>query len=435
MASMLSNAALFLARRYMRARRSFVSVITIISILGVMLGVLTMIVVNSVMKGFEGEFRRILIGSQPHMLLHPLEDKPASPQAAAELLAKVRQQAEVETACTYASGIIYAEHRRQQSAMKLLGLPAEGAPFLRTKTAKKLEAGSLELRPGGIITQNYTAAQLDAQPGDKIGVYASKSVTDVVHRYREATDEEDQAKREAAYETIKLPAQEIELTGYVRAEMDMPYAYASLETAQKIFGLGTEVNGVLVELKDPNAAQATAARFAAAGLVPPGWKAALWLDGNEARLAAMGNERVMMGIVLTIIGFVAAFSVMNTTITVTTQKRREIGVLTALGSRQSQIVSIFVSQAAFVGVLGTLAGLGLSALVLTFRNELRAAIAIASGGSTGPDTGMFLATIPAQIEPWFIVWTSLGSVALCLLAAVPPAWLAARVDPAVALRD
>lgn len=432
---MPSNAAFFLARRYLRSGRSFISVITIVSILGVMLGVLTMIVVNSVMKGFEGEFRRILIGSQPHMLLHPLEDKPATPQAAAELLAKVRQQPEVATASTYATGVVYAEREGMQSAMRLLGLPADGTPFYLAKAGNKLAKGSLELQAGGIVAPDYIAGQLNAEPGNKIGVYPSASVIDVVHRYREASDEQDQTKREAAYETIKLPAQEIQLLGYLRAEMDLPYAYTPLETAQQIFKLGTDVNGVVVELKEPNAVRATVERFASAGLIPPGWKASLWLDGNEARLAAMSNERVMMGIVLVIIGFVAAFSVMNTTITVTTQKRREIGVLTALGSRQGQIVGIFVSQAAFVGVLGTVAGLVLSALVLTFRNQLRMAIALASGGSTEADTGMFLATIPAQIEPWFIVWTSLGSVALCLLAALPPAWLASRVDPAVALRD
>ncbi len=80
-------------------------------------------------------------------------------------------------------------------------------------------------------------------------------------------------------------------------------------------------------------------------------------------------------------------------------------------------------------------GLILSGLVLRFRDDLRMAIAVLSGGSSNADSGMFLATIPAQIEPWFIVVTCIGSITLCLLAALPPAWLAARVDPAVALRD
>ena len=149
----------------------------------------------------------------------------------------------------------------------------------------------------------------------------------------------------------------------------------------------------------------------------------------------MSNERIMMWIVLMIIAVVAAFSVMNTTITVTTQKRREIGVLTALGSRQSQIIGIFVSQAAVVGTLGTVIGLALSGLVLWLRDDIRMGIAVLSGGNTDSASGMFLATIPAQIDPAFITLTCLGSITLCLLAALPPAWLAARVDPAVALRD
>jgi lipoprotein-releasing system permease protein len=165
-------------------------------------------------------------------------------------------------------------------------------------------------------------------------------------------------------------------------------------------------------------------RFLAAGIIQSGWTASLWTDAGDARLAAMSNERVMMGIVLMIIFVVAAFSVMNTTITVTTQKRREIGVLTALGSRQSQIIGIFVSQAAFVGTLGTVSGLILSGLVLRFRDDLRAGIALLSGGNADSSSGMFLSTIPAQIEPWFITATCLdelertggqyGLISLCI---------------------
>jgi lipoprotein-releasing system permease protein len=148
----------------------------------------------------------------------------------------------------------------------------------------------------------------------------------------------------------------------------------------------------------------------------------------------MSNERFIMFFIIGIIGLVAAFAVMNTTITVTTQKRREIGVLAALGARQGQIIQIFVSQAAVVGVVGTLSGLGLSALVLRYRNDIRGLIATLSGGSSS-DADLFLSTIPAHIDPVFIAYTACGSVLLCLAAALPPAWLASRVDPAVALRD
>lgn len=432
---MLSNVTLFLARRYLRAKRSFVSIITVISILGVAVGVLMMIVVSSVMKGFEGEFRKVLIGSEPHMLLHPQGKKPTDVKSVADVLAKARQQPEVLATSSYINSVMYAEHDGMQSGMDVIGLPEDGAQFYMAKIAKHKLEGSLELTPNGVVCADYVAGQLNAHPGDKISVYASSNVTSAVKRFRIVSDEQDEAKRHTAYKEIKLHPQEINLLGVTRAESAGSYGYVTLATAQQIFGFGAQVSGVLIELKQPGEVKEVARRFQAAGIIPAGWSASLWTDAGDARLAAMSNERVMMWIVLLIIAVVAAFSVMNTTITVTTQKRREIGVLTALGSRQSQIIGIFVSQAAFVGTLGTLAGLVLSGLVLSFRNDIRMGIAVLSGGSSSADSGMFLATIPAQIEPWFIVVTCIGSITLCLLAALPPAWLASRVDPAVALRD
>ena len=432
---MLSNATFFLARRYLRAKRSFVSVITVISILGVAVGVLMMIVVSSVMKGFEGEFRKVLIGSEPHILLHPQDKKPTDVKSVADVLAKVRQQPDVLAASSYISGIMYVEREGQQSGMDVIGLPEDGAKFYMAKIARHKLEGSLELTAGGVICADYVAGRLNAHPGDTISVFASSNVTSAVKRFRIASDMQDETKRYAAYKEIKLHPKEIKLLGVTRAESAGSHGYVTLETAQQIFGFGDQVSGVLIELKQPGEVKDVIKRFTAAGVVPAAWSASLWTDAGDARLAAMSNERVMMWIVLLIIAVVAAFSVMNTTITVTTQKRREIGVLTALGSRQSQIIGIFVSQAAFVGILGTLTGLALSALVLRYRDDIRMGIAVLSGGSANADSGMFLATIPAQIEPWFIVVTCLGSISFCLLAALPPAWLAARVDPAVALRD
>lgn len=432
---MISNATLFLARRYLRAKRSFVSVITIISILGVTVGVTAMIVISSVMKGFEGEFRKTLIGSEPHMLLHPLGKKPAQAKTAAEIATKTQTQPDVLSASAYIGGTLYAERDGMQSGMDVIALPEDGAKFYMEKVARHRLEGELTLRHGGVVCSDVISGQLNAHPGDKISVYASMNVTSAVQRFRVASDEQDEKKRHAAYKDIKLHAREIIVQGSLRAETAGLYGYTTLETAQQIFGLGEQVSGVLIELKQPGEVKDVKKRLEAAGIIPAGWTASLWTDAGDARLAAMNNERVMMTIVILIIFVVAAFSVMNTTITVTTQKRREIGVLTALGSRQGQIIGIFVSQAAFVGTLGTVGGLGVSGLVLRFRDDIRMAIAVLGGGNADSSSGMFLATIPAQIEPWFVLATSIGAITLCLLAALPPAWLAARVDPAVALRD
>jgi len=432
---MISNATLFLARRYLRAKRSFVSVITIISILGVTVGVTAMIVISAVMKGFEGEFRKTLIGSEPHMLLHPLGKKPAQAKTAAAVAYNVQTQADVLSASTYIGGTMFAERDGLQSGMDVIALPESSAKFYMEKVARHLIEGDLTLRHGGVVCADFIAGQLNAHPGDKISVYASTNVTSAVQRFRVASDEQDEKKRHAAYKEIKLHAREIIVQGSLRAETAGAYGYTTLETAQQIFALGDQVSGVLIELKQPSEVKDVKKRLEAVEIIPAGWTASLWTDAGDARLAAMNNERIMMTIVIMIIFVVAAFSVMNTTITVTTQKRREIGVLTALGSRQGQIIGIFVSQAAFVGTLGTVGGLALSGLVLRFRDDIRMGIAVLSGGNADTTSDMFLATIPAQVEPWFVVATSVGAIVLCLLAALPPAWLAARVDPAVALRD
>ncbi|MBL9132997.1 MAG: ABC transporter permease, partial [Verrucomicrobiaceae bacterium] len=290
--------------------------------------------------------------------------------------------------------------------------------------------GSLNLRDGDLVTSDMQAAELNAHSGDKLAIYASSNVTDAVRRFRTASDISDEEKRHLAYKDIKLHPLEIQLLGYLRSESAGHYAYATQATAQKVFGFGDKITGALIEVRDPNDIKTFHQRLLDEKIIPEGWKVVLWTDVGDARLAAMSNERFMMFFILGIIGLVAAFAVMNTTITVTTQKRREIGVLTALGTRQGQIIRIFVSQAAVVGVGGTLAGLLGSGIVLTYRNQLRALLA---GGESSE--GLFLATIPAHIDPFFITCTCVGSILLCLLAALPPAWLASRVDPAVALRD
>jgi lipoprotein-releasing system permease protein len=149
----------------------------------------------------------------------------------------------------------------------------------------------------------------------------------------------------------------------------------------------------------------------------------------------MRNEQTMMQFVLSIIALVAAFSVMNTTITVTTQKRREIGVIAAIGGKRGQIVNVFLIQATIVGVLGTVIGLIGSLLVLHLRNDVREFLALLTGGQIHAVEGVFLSSIPAHIQPWDVALTCTTSILLCILAGFLPAWFAARMEPASALRD
>lgn len=428
---MLNQASLFLALRYLRPRRSFVSVITVISILGIAVGVLMMVVVRAVMLGFEVDFREALVGAEPHVLVAKA-DASAQSKPWPEVLKIASAQPETVSASAYAGGVLYMAVEDLQTGTLVLGVNPAEAQALVAKLKPHLLAGSLSLEPGSLVISDYHAQSLGVQIGDEISVYAEQNVNQAVRQYGALNEEESEEKKQAIRDQIKLHPQKLRLAGVLRSETSGYNGYLSLQTGQQLFQLGTEVTGIAIEVKDPQ----TVTTFATPLLAQlPGWKATLWTDAGESRLAAMQNEQTMMQFVLSIIALVAAFSVMNTTITVTVQKRREIGVLAALGSRQGQIVNIFLIQAVIVGLLGTGLGLIGSLLVLWLRNDIRELITLITGGQVHAVEGVFLSSIPAHIQPWDIALTCTLSLGLCILAGFLPAWFAARVDPAVALRD
>lgn len=429
---MPSQASLFLALRYLRPRRSFVSVITLISVLGVAVGVLMMVVVRAVMLGFEVDFRETLMGSEPHVLISRAEAAGDGAASWQEALEKMKSRPGVVSAAPYAGGVLYMAVEDLQTGAQTLGLPPAEAGAVLAKLRPHLLEGSLDLPPGSIVISDYHARQLGVGLGREISVYAGRNVNTAVRQYSLANEEDSPEKKKAILAAIKLNPRKLIVGGILRAETGGYTAYASLETGRQVFQLEKNVSGITLELADPENA-AVFAKAAAAAF--PGWDFTLWTDAGEARLAAMRNEQTMMQFVLSIIALVAAFSVMNTTITVTTQKRREIGVMAALGARQGQIIQVFLLQAGVVGVLGTSLGLSGGLLVLWLRDDLRALLAAVTGGQIHAVEGVFLSSIPAFIQPWDVALTCLISVALCLLAGLIPAWFAARVEPAVALRD
>ncbi len=429
---MSARAPLFLAFRYLRPRRSFVSVITVISVLGIAVGVLMMVVVRAVMLGFEADFRATLMGSEPHVLLAAGTPAPAEADWRA-VLERVLTQPEVVSVAPYAGGMLYLAAGDRQSRAETYGLEPSGARPMLAKLARHLLDGDLDLAPGTIVLPDHQAGMLGVELGDEISVYAGDNVNAAMREYSRANEEDDPGHRRAILEAIRLHPQTLVVSGILRSETGGYNAYVSLETGRRLFRLEEQaVSGLAVELVEPEAA--TTYRDLVQPRLP-GWRFTLWTDAGEARLAAMRNEQTMMQFVLSIIALVAAFSVMNTTITVTTQKRREIGVLAALGCRRGQILGIFLNQAGVVGLLGTGLGLAGSLLVLWLRDDLRALLAAATGGQVHAVEGVFLATIPALVRPWDVTLTCVTSLGLCLLAGLIPAWFAARVDPAVALRD
>jgi lipoprotein-releasing system permease protein len=176
-------------------------------------------------------------------------------------------------------------------------------------------------------------------------------------------------------------------------------------------------------------------QIAMRGLVPPDWTYQTWQDEYRMFMESVENQKSLLYFLLVFIMLVAAICVMNTIITVTVQKRREIGIMTALGAPARQVVAIFLTQASVVAVLGVAFGIAGGMLALELLNPLRDLLASWFELDIFPQEVYFLSSIPSDIDTADLTRVSLLAVALCLLAALLPAWVAGRVDPAVALRD
>jgi lipoprotein-releasing system permease protein len=442
---MFSSAPFFLAARYLRPKRSFVSIITLISVLGVMLGVGVLVVVMSVFQGWQVEFKKLLLGFEPHIVLMqdvrfegelPVGAEPPPRSNWRDVLKLMQTQPGVLSATPMAEGMVAARTGKSDpEIVELFGLKDTADNALLAKLAKHRLEGEFDLKEETIIITDKLAKKLGVKVGDVLSILARDTISQMIRDLRAVEEEKDAAKAAAVREEIVVVPKDLLITAIVRADTAGERCYAPLHVAQELFNLEGDVSGIEIELGDPDAANQLADLWIERQLLPPDWRLRTWADMHGSRLQEVENQQSLMYFLLFFIMLVASICVMNTTITVTVQKRREIGILTALGARASQIIAIFLAQAGIVAVFGIIAGLIGGMTVLHFRNDLRDLIAQLTGRDFFPQDIYFLSEIPSKIQ-----LSDLGSVCglaiiLCLLAALIPAWFAAKVDPAVALRD
>lgn len=440
----MKSAPIFLALRYLRPKRSFVSVITLISVLGVMLGVGVLVVVMSVFKGWQVEFKKMVIGFEPHIILTQdpktsgLIDPNAPPMARSnwrEVLTAVSQMPGVTSAQPIARGILVAEHGKKADDIEVLGLRAEGDNALLKKLSKHLKSGEFDLDGDNIVLPEKQVEKLGAKLGDTILVNAAESLNKLVREVRANDNEPDENKRAAALDGVMPTGSELKLVGILRSDTAGTRGYVPMNIGQELFLLEDGVTGIELELSDPDRAPEVAEAMLQSDSLPLDWNVSTWMHEHSFMLQNVENQQSLMWFLLLFVMVVAATCVMNTTITVTVQKRREIGILTALGSRAGQIMGIFLSQAALVAIFGCVLGILSGFTVLHYRNDLRQWIADATGRDFFPSDIYFLSSIPAHTNWSDLLSICAVAIVLCLLAALIPAYFAARVDPAVALRD
>jgi lipoprotein-releasing system permease protein len=446
--------SLQLALRYLRPKRTFVSVITLISIIGVSLGVAVLIVVIAVMAGFHAQIKDLASGYDSHIeafdrwgtSMWATKERPPEAQDVPwrEVLKDIKAMPGVTSASPTVRGMMLIESRAGGVVPSWMwGIKPEDGNRLAEKHRKLLvepEGGPLDLEGDNIILDDGLAAAWDLHVGDKVTVYATANLKDMVKIIREAENLPEDKKGEAfkALDEFQIQ-QELTVSGIfspprLQDSDKVPVSIVPLHIAQEMANLDDGISRISIEVADPFKADEMKKALKGKAF-PETWDAYTWTEQHEQLFATVQNELEMMYFVLLFISIVAAFSVMNTMITIAVQKRREIGIITALGARVGQTLWVFLSQGMIVGALGALSGLGMGLLVVHFRNDIRAAIANATGREIFNSQIYGLIEIPAKVWPQDVAVICAGAFVLCTLAALVPAWIAARMEPAAALRD
>ncbi len=451
--ALLRNFSLFIALRYLKPKRTYVSVITLISIAGVTLGVLVLCVVISVMLGFERRLQELILGFEPHVWVTrgalPAGADPFDERYRWETaLERAKAVPGVESAAPYMMGQILLQYagrdgQRRQMAMTMMGVRHEDERVIAEMTGMLAE-GEVDFTYDGCLVSKRFANANNLRVGDQLEAFPTSDLQDVIQGFYDAIDDSESEEIDDAdfraqvrelTDKIKT-AKDLRITGLYESGSALDVVFLPLYIGQELyeFDFDDEVHGIALRVVDEQVFDIEAMEGALAEAMPPGWGFATWKDQHKQHFSAIKNERVMMYVVLFFIVLVAAFSTMNTMITVTVQKRHEIGVMKALGARVSQIVWAFISQGMIVGAIGSTLGFGLAQAVLAVRNDLREWLAD-RGVHIFPQDVYGLVEIPAVMDYGAFAIITLGAFVLCTLAALPPAYMVARLDPAKALRE
>jgi lipoprotein-releasing system permease protein len=417
---------LFLALRYLRPKRTFVSVITLISIIGVMLGVAVLIVVISVMSGFDQQLREKILGFNPHLrvsLAIPMTNY-------VELMDIISSNRLVKGVEPYVVGPVLATTNPGEGASEVIAPDIRGiVPKLEEKMTvlpSSIVEGSFDVSGNGLLVGRDLANSLGLGVGDHLSIYSIRDLRKMNESFRKGRTNANQE----AYLPTEYDVRGIFDVGYF--EFNERVIVCSLSNAQDLYGLDDAVQGLMVNLYNPSKAEELKRELRP--VLGPGVRMTTWERENSVILDALLVEKNVMFYLLFFIIIVAAFGITSALITFVVQKTREIGVLKALGSSNGQIMWIFLSQSLFVGVLGVLAGFGLGMLAVTYRNDFLFFLRRVTGFELFPARIYNFRELPALIDLRDIALICGGSLIICLLAGLFPAWNASRLRPVEALR-
>ena len=407
---------LLIGLRYTRAKRRnhFISFISMTSMAGIALGIMALIVVLSVMNGFQEELRTRILGVAAHMEITGGDGRLANwPDLAREVV----QHPEVRGTAPYinAQALLAAGNETKGSLIRGL-LPEEESKV--AEFAQKMLVGQLsDLKPGewGLILGADLARALGVNQGDKVAVIAPQGVVTpagMIPRIKQFT-----------------------VVGIFRMgmyEYDAGLALMHLQDAQKLYRMGDSVSGLRVKLADMERAPWVLRELAKT--LRGDYYLSDWTMSHANFFQAVQIEKRMMFIILTLIVAVAAFNIVSTLVMAVTDKQADIAILRTLGASPKSIMTVFMVQGSLIGVIGTILGLVSGVLLAINVETVVPWIEQAVGMDLFPADVYYISKLPSKLN-WGDVWTISGvALVLAFLATLYPSWRAANVQPAEALR-
>lgn len=404
----------FIARRYLRSRRkhAFISLITLLSIAGVTIGVMALVVVIAVMAGFENDLKSRILGIESHILVTRPESEFSDHR---QLVQRLASESDVLEVTPFVTAQVMVRSGTGIAGAVLRGVAPDALPRAVTGVAGEQLAEVFGVRS--------TVGRLDKAPGIILGKELARSIGvglgETVYLI---------SPRGILTPMGHVPAMKrFVVNGFLESgmyEYDGTRAYISIGDAQKMLRMGDGVSGIDIRVRDIYQADSLSAGLQ--DRLGSGYQVVDWMQMNHNLFSALKLEKAVMFIILTLIVLVAAFNIASSLVMLVMKKRRDIGILKAMGATQANIRRIFVMKGVVIGLLGTTLG-GAAGILLCVLLEKYRFIEL-------PDDVYYITTLPVQLGVLDVAVIAGAALVICFLATLYPAHQAAKVDPVEAIR-
>ena len=403
--------SLFLALKYLRPKRSFISIVTAISIIGVLLGVAIIIIVRAVMTGFGEMWEEKILSFRPHVIVRSAYQKVIENEEA--LCIQLEALEGITGASPTIQTVVLLKSDGGREAPIVMGLDAMRAGSV-TRVPENIDRGMFGLEDEGLVLGVDLADSLRVDIGSKVLLYSEMNVyyPDEVHLPKELT--------------VKG------IYNLGMRDYDSNFVLVSLETARDLKGFDYGAEAIYLMTENPDRFPFFVERVQSA--LGPGYFVESWAQVDRVLFEALKHEKMMMMVLLFFITIVAIFCVTNTLIVITVQKTKEVGLMKALGFPSGRIVAAFVWHGWIQCLVGTVAGIAIAFLVLLNLKQIVCWLA-SFDVQVFPKQIYGLSELPWSISVADVIQIAVFVLAFCTLSSVLPAYMAARLDPVESLRQ